>query len=75
MVWAPNVIRPCGLLQEDLQDAPWKLLIVCKVVKQAGYRQARKIIFDFFKWWPGPPEIAIADPGETVEMSSQQARN
>jgi methyl-CpG-binding domain protein 4 len=64
----PDIISPWSLLQEEFQSDPWKVLIACKMLNQTGYKQVRKIIFDFFKRWPGPTEAAIADPNEMVKM-------
>lgn len=48
---------PLGLIQEDLRDDPWKLLIACIMLNQTSIFQVRGVIWKFFERFPRPSSI------------------
>ncbi len=63
----PRETSPYNLLQEQLRDEPWKLLIACVMLNQTSAKQVKTIIWDFFKRWSTPLEVCRAAPFEIEE--------
>lgn len=64
----PTERSPLGLIQEDLRDSPWRLLVACMMLNQTSMRQVRPVLWSFFATWPGPEEARAADPTSMAEM-------
>lgn len=48
----PRTLSPLGLIQEELRDDPWKLLIACVMLNLTNIKQVRPIILKFFALYP-----------------------
>ena len=68
-VWEPPV-SPYGLLEEDLYQDPWKLLIACMLLNKTSGKQVRSVIWNFFKLCPNP-ESAIETEISEIEKLIQ----
>ncbi|CAM6037598.1 unnamed protein product [Sphagnum compactum] len=51
--WIPPV-SPYGLIQEQLYQDPWKVLVACMLLNKTGGRQMHKVIWDLFELCPHP---------------------
>lgn len=58
----PRKPSPFGLIQEELRDQPWRLLIACVMLNLTNIKQVRPIITQFFELYPDPESCAAADP-------------
>lgn len=45
-------VSPYRLIEEELWDDPWKLLISCILLNKTAGNQVRQVIWDFFKCCP-----------------------
>lgn len=76
----PDVRSPLGMLQEDLQDDPWGLLVGVIMLNLTTARQVRGVIWEFFRRWPMPhivsaaDEVEISDVIKTLGMQRKRAR-
>ncbi|GAB4822354.1 hypothetical protein N2152v2_009400 [Parachlorella kessleri] len=59
-LWEPPV-SPYGLLEEELYDDPWKLLVACMLLNKTSGKQVRKVIWDLFLLCPTPAAATSAD--------------
>jgi methyl-CpG-binding domain protein 4 len=48
----PRTVSPYNLLQEQLRDDPWKLLVACIMLNRTHNRQVKEIIWKFFELFP-----------------------
>lgn len=64
----PRTRSPYGLIQEELRDEPWKVLIACVMLNLTSIKQVRPIIFSFFERFPNAETCASADPAEIAPM-------
>lgn len=59
---------PYGLIQEELRDQPWRLLIACIMLNLTSIKQVRPIIDGFFEMFPSPEAAVRADPGSIADV-------
>lgn len=52
---------PYGLIQEDLRDQPWRLLVACMMLNLTNIKQVRPVIWEFFRLYPDPEATSKAD--------------
>ena len=52
---------PYGLIQEELYENPWKLLIACLFLNRTTGKLAIPFIWKFFELWPDPEATMNAD--------------
>jgi len=52
---------PLKLIQEELRDEPWKLLVGCMLLNQTSYKQVRPILDTFFSRYSTPERLRDAD--------------
>jgi methyl-CpG-binding domain protein 4 len=64
--WQPPV-SPYGLLEEELYDNPWKLLVACLLLNKTSGTQVRNVIWDLFKLIPTPEAAAAIDDTSQIE--------
>ena len=64
--WSPPR-SPHGLIQEDLWPDEWKVLVSCLLLNQTSRKQLDSIIDDFFKRYPTPDHMIMADEDELKE--------
>jgi methyl-CpG-binding domain protein 4 len=48
----PLETSPYNLLQEQLRNEPWKLLVACLMLNRTHNRQVKRVIDEFFKRYP-----------------------
>jgi len=66
--WVPPV-SPYGLLEEEVYENPWKLLVACLLLNKTSATQVRNVIWDLFKLIPTPEAaIAIEDTSEIEKI-------
>lgn len=53
----PSKSSPYLLIQEELRNDPWKLLIACIMLNLTNIKQARPVITEFFKKYPNPESV------------------
>lgn len=56
------------LLQEELIDDPWKMLIACMLLNQTASIQVRRVIWKLLERYPTAVDMASADHCDVVEM-------
>ncbi|KAL4444605.1 hypothetical protein ABPG77_002422 [Micractinium sp. CCAP 211/92] len=59
-LWEPPA-SPYGLLEEELFDDPWKLLVACMLLNKTSGAQVRKVIWDLFALCPTPAAAIAVD--------------
>ena len=59
---------PYGLIQEDLCDRPWRMLIACIMLNLTNIKQVRPIIWKFFEEYPDEVAAARADKETLATM-------
>ncbi|KAL4427718.1 hypothetical protein ABPG75_001807 [Micractinium tetrahymenae] len=59
-LWEPPV-SPFGLLEEELFEDPWKLLVACMLLNKTSGTQVRKVIWELFSLCPTPAAAIAAD--------------
>lgn len=64
----PRKLSPFGLIQEELRDDPWKLLVACVMLNLTSIKQVRPIIWDFFDRYPTPEKCAAGSVEEIAAM-------
>lgn len=64
-VWEPPV-SPFGLLEEELYENPWKILVACMLLNKTSGAQVRKVIWELFNLCPTPAAAVAADT-ETIQ--------
>ena len=64
----PDERSPYGLMQEDLRDQPWRLLVCCILLNLTSRKQAQPVWEEFFRRWPTPHDLRVSNDGW---MSSQ----
>lgn len=63
----PKDLSPLRLIQEDLRDQPWRLLVACMMLNQTTAVQVKQVMPKFFERYGGP---RIAAAGNTEFMAS-----
>ncbi len=61
-------ISPYSLLQEELRDDPWKLLVACMLLNQTSHKQVRPIIWTLFERYPTAAAMSDADETELAAL-------
>ena len=64
----PRVPSPYGLIQEELRDQPWRLLVACIMLNLTNIKQVRPLIAGFFEKYPTPEAAASAKQEDVVEI-------
>lgn len=64
----PRDPSPYGLIQEELRDEPWRMLIACIMLNLTNIKQVRPIITEFFERYPDAESAASAEPLEMAEV-------
>jgi methyl-CpG-binding domain protein 4 len=64
--WEPPV-SPYGLLEEELYENPWKLLVGCLLLNKTTAGQVRSVIWDLFKLIPTPEAAAVLEDVSEIE--------
>lgn len=64
----PRDPSPFGLIQEELRNRPWHMLIACMMLNLTNIKQVRPIIWSFFDHYPDPATASEADPAEMANM-------
>lgn len=59
---------PYGLIQEELRNEPWKLLVCCMFLNLTNIKQVRCVVDAFFTKWPTPEAAASANIQEMIEV-------
>lgn len=57
----PDSQSPIGLIQEELYEDPWRLLVACSMLNQTNIKQVRPTIKKFFELFPTAECCAFAD--------------
>lgn len=50
----PKDLSPLHLIQEDLRDKPWRLLVACMMLNQTTAVQVKQVMPKFFERYPEP---------------------
>lgn len=61
----PRETSPYRLIQEELRDDPWRLLVAVIMLNQTSAKQARPVWTEFFRRWPTPEKLWL-DSGPTI---------
>uniref|UniRef100_A0A061RBV6 Methyl-CpG-binding domain protein 4 n=1 Tax=Tetraselmis sp. GSL018 TaxID=582737 RepID=A0A061RBV6_9CHLO len=64
--WTPPQ-SPYGLIQEQVYDDPWKVMLCCILLNKTSITQVRRVIWDLFRMCP-TPEAAIATDLAEIEQ-------
>jgi methyl-CpG-binding domain protein 4 len=64
-------VSPYGLLEEELYDNPWKLLIGCLLLNKTSANQVRGVIWDLFALIPTPEAAAALEDTSEIEKIIQ----
>lgn len=64
----PKHASPFGLIQEELRDQPWRLLVACMMLNLTNIKQVRPVIEAFFDRFPTPELAAEANQAELAEL-------
>lgn len=59
---------PFCLLQEELCDDAWKMLVACVLLNRTSFKQVRPVIKDLFTKYPTPESMSRADQAELALM-------
>jgi len=59
---------PYNLIQEHVQDDPWRVFVVCIFCNLTKRVEAEPIMWKFFDRWPTAERAAYADPAEVQEL-------
>lgn len=62
------VTSPYSLLQEELRDDPWKMLVACILLNRTSHKQVRPVIWSLFDAYPDAAAMAGADPSAIAHM-------
>lgn len=74
-VETPRERSPYGLIQEDLRDEPWKLLVAVIMLNQTSAKQARPVWEKFFKTFPTPEHLYQISPDRSLPMLEDMLRS
>ncbi|KAI8463486.1 MAG: DNA glycosylase [Monoraphidium minutum] len=66
-LWEPPV-SPFGLIEEELFEDPWKLLLACMLLNKTSGKQVRQVIWRLFDLCPTPQAVAAADQGALRDL-------
>lgn len=64
----PKKRSPYGLIQEELRDRPWRLLIACMMLNLTNIKQVRPVITQFFLQYPDAFAAANASHDEMASI-------
>jgi methyl-CpG-binding domain protein 4 len=64
----PKQFSPYVLIQEELREHPWRLLVACMMLNQTSIVQVRQVIWKFFEKYPGPGAAVTANPAEMADL-------
>tara|TARA_A100001011_G_scaffold272278_1_gene281564 strand:- start:586 stop:1014 length:429 start_codon:yes stop_codon:yes gene_type:complete len=67
MEWCPPK-SPYNLIQEQLWEDPWKIFVVCIFCNLTKRVQAEPYFWKCIHRWPGPADLANANPAEIEEI-------
>lgn len=56
------------MMQEELRESPWRLLVACTCLNLASARQARPVWERFFSRWPTPESLFVGDTRHSSEI-------
>lgn len=59
---------PYGLIQEQVQDDPWRVFVVCIFCNLTKRVEAEPVMWQFFERWPNAAAAALADQEEVRLM-------
>jgi len=65
--WRPPK-SPFGLVQEQLYEHPWKLLVATVFLNKTTGTVAKPALWEFFKQWPTPEDCRNADKKKIAEL-------
>ncbi|KAH7426557.1 hypothetical protein KP509_10G006000 [Ceratopteris richardii] len=65
--WVPP-ISVHALIQEELYQDPWKVLVACMLLNKTSGTQMRKIIWDFFDLCPTPEVASTIDTNKIEDI-------
>lgn len=57
-----------GLIQEELHDDPWKLIVACIMLNQTNIKQVRSVIWTFFEKWSTPNMFLFAERNDVLDI-------
>lgn len=58
--WEPPA-SPYGLLEEQLYEDPWRVLVACLLLNKTSATMVRRVIWRLFRHFPGAAAVAEAD--------------
>ena len=61
-------MSPFGLLQEQLNQDPWKIFVCCIFCNLTKRVQAEPFFWEVLKRWPNPVQLAKANPVELQQL-------
>jgi len=61
-------MSPYSLLQEQLRDDEWKVLIACVMLNLTTVIQVKRVIWKFFSMYPDPESCVRGDPDDIREL-------
>lgn len=64
----PRTASPFGLIQEELRDQPWRLLVACVMLNMTSIGQVRPVIRQFFLLYPTACDAAAAEHASLAEL-------
>lgn len=64
----PRDKSPFGLIQEELRDEPWKLLIACSMLNLTNIKQVRPVFQRFIERYPSAASAAQAIEMELADL-------
>jgi methyl-CpG-binding domain protein 4 len=67
-VKTPRYRSPYGLIQEELRDDAWRLLVACQMLNLTSIKQVRPVILRFFDLYPDALTASRADQKSLSEM-------
>ena len=59
---------PYGLIQEEFQDDPWKVFVVCIFCNLTRRTESEPYMREFFSRWPTPLAASNADHTEVSDL-------
>jgi len=59
---------PYGLIQEEFQDDPWKVFVVCIFCNLTRRTESEPYMREFFSRWPTPAAASNANHAEVSDM-------
>lgn len=63
----PSERSPYGLIQEDLRNYPWRLLVCCILLNLTSRKQAEPVWNELFRRWPNWMSL-LESPREVVKQ-------